>query len=328
MNNHESSIPHKHRGFTSMFGAGQLTLGLMLPMSRLQNGIPDMSNQLSLARQADQLGFSALWLRDVPLFDREFNDAGQVYDPWVWLGQLATVTEHIALSTAGIVLPLRHPLHTAKAAATVDALSGGRFLLGAASGDRASEYTAFGVPYESRGALYREHVDVIRRAMSEAYPDLSGTFGELHGLDVLPKPPAGRLPLLAIGSAQQTVQWIAKEMDGWVTYFRPLQDQLPRIQLWRGADHGQGKERLRPFAQSFFIDLTDDPDTAPSPIFLGYRLGRNQLLKELEALKAGGANHVMFNLRYSTRPATEVVEELSEFILPAYPRLGGGTTQS
>ncbi|MGA3843667.1 LLM class oxidoreductase [Ralstonia nicotianae] len=314
-----SSRSGQHPGFARMFQPGRLTLGLMLPTAPLDHGIPDMTGQLDLAADADRYGFAALWTRDVPLFDPQFNDAGQIYDPWVWLGQLATVTRTIALSTAGIVLPLRHPLHTAKAAASVDIVSAGRFLLGAASGDRPSEYPAFNRSHEARGAAYREYIDVIRRSTAEDYPALSGTFGTLRDLDLLPKPTGRHLPILAIGSAQQSLQWIARNLDGWVTYVRPVETQRPRLDLWRSVVETQAGGAFLPFAQSMFIDLADDPDTAPSPIFLGYRLGRNRLIEELRALARLGANHVGFNLRHSVRPARDVLQELAECVLPLFP---------
>lgn len=314
-----SSLSVQHRGFARMFQPNRLTLGLMLPMAPLVNGIPDMAGQLDLAADADRRGFAALWVRDVPLFDPQFNDAGQIYDPWVWLGQLATVTHDIALSTAGIVLPLWHPLHTAKAAASVDVVSGGRFVLGAASGDRPTEYPAFNLSHETRGAAYKEYVEVIRRTTTQDYPRLSGTFGTLQDLDLLPKPSGRYLPMLAIGSAQQSLQWIARNLDGWVTYFRPLETQKPRIETWRSVVQTQANGAFLPFAQSMFIDLAEDPDTAPSPIFLGYRLGRNRLMEELDALARLGVNHVAFNLRHSARPAGDVLQELAEFVLPHFP---------
>lgn len=313
-----SNTVFQHKGFARMFRSGGMTLGLMLPMAPLTNGVPDMTGQLALAVEADQAGFATLWIRDVPLFDPGFNDAGQIYDPWVWLGQLATVTQRIALSAAGIVLPLRHPLHTAKAAASVDAITGGRFLLGAASGDRAAEYPAFGRSHDERGATYREAVEVIRRATSEDYPALSGSFGEMHGLDLLPKATGRHLPILAVGSAQQSIQWIARHLDGWVSYFRPVAEQKPRIDLWQRAVETHGGGAFRSFAQSMFIDLTDDPETEPSPIFLGYRLGRTRLVEQLDAFAAQGVHHIAFNLRHNQRPAGEVLQELAEFVLPRF----------
>ena len=162
---------------------------------------------------------------------------------------------------------------------------------------------------------------MITRATTEAYPAIEGAFGRLDGLDLLPKAPAGHLPVLAIGSAQQSVQWIAKHMDGWVTYPRDIEDQKRRIDLWKYAVAQKANGAFRPFAQSLFIDLADDPKTARSQIFLGYRLGRERLIGHLEGLQALGVNHVTFNLRHSTRPAADVLEELAAEVLPHFSTL-------
>ena len=140
-----------------MFAPGRLTLGVFFPIEAFQRDEPTMRDQERLARRAEELGFAALWTRDVPLRDPNFGDIGQVYDPWVWLGWIAAQTRTIALATGSIILPLRHPLHTAKAAASVDQLTGGRLVLGVASGDRPVEFPAFGVDADAaRRALPRE----------------------------------------------------------------------------------------------------------------------------------------------------------------------------
>lgn len=133
---------------------GRPTLGLELPLdndwgaTRLRTdqaagrpfGVPDLTEHARIARLADSLGFAALWVRDVPLHDPgHFGDAGSVFETFTHLGRLAAVTERAVLGTAAVVLPLRQPLLVAKAA-TVDVLSGGRFVLGLASGDRPVEY--------------------------------------------------------------------------------------------------------------------------------------------------------------------------------------------
>lgn len=75
-------------------------------------------------------------------------------DPFVYIGFLADQTKRIALGIASIILPLRHPAHVAKAAASADVLSGGRLILGVASGDRPEEYPALNVPFTDCGALF------------------------------------------------------------------------------------------------------------------------------------------------------------------------------
>jgi alkanesulfonate monooxygenase SsuD/methylene tetrahydromethanopterin reductase-like flavin-dependent oxidoreductase (luciferase family) len=89
-----------------------------------------MCDHAELARKADQAGFAALWLRDVPFYDLTFGDAGQVFDPMVYAGGPAAATRNITIGTAGVVLPLSDPLAIAKQASTLNQLTGQRFLLG------------------------------------------------------------------------------------------------------------------------------------------------------------------------------------------------------
>lgn len=137
-----------NRGYNSVFRFNRLSLGLVVPLEAYPHGpVPSMTRHAERVRLVEKLGFSAIWLRDVPFNVPSFGDAGQVYDPFVYLGLLAGQTERIALGVASIVMPLRHPAHVTKAAASVDVLSGGRLILGVASGDRPEEYPALNRPY-------------------------------------------------------------------------------------------------------------------------------------------------------------------------------------
>lgn len=100
-----------------------LSLGIELPLDNDlarrdvsgQGLFPDLTRHQEEAQLADRLGFQALWLQDVPMWrPRDFGDAGQIFDPIPYLGYLAASTERILLGTAGIVLPLRHPVTLAK----------------------------------------------------------------------------------------------------------------------------------------------------------------------------------------------------------------------
>lgn len=306
-------------GFRRTFQPGRLTLGLLFPIEAFPGDQPAMRDQERLARRAEELGFAALWVRDVPLRVPEFGDVGQVYDPWVWLGWIAAHTSRIALGTAAIVLPLRHPLHVAKAAASVDRLSGGRLLLGVASGDRPREFPAFGVPHEQRAERFRAHLALFRRALAEEFPLVQSPFGLLHGADLVPKPLARELPLLVTGGSGQALSWIAANAHGWLTYPRPLARQREVLAEWREAARAAEPGGFKPAGQSLYLDLADEPDAAPTPIHLGWRLGRGRLVELLLALEAGGASHVILNLKYGRRGAAEVLEELGRHVVPQFP---------
>src|SRR5262249_45989949 len=143
-----------NRGYLRMFAEDRLTLGVFFPIEAFRGDTPAMRGQVELARHVEDAGFAALWFRDVPLRVPSFGDTGQVYDPWVWISYIAAQTSEIALATGSIVLPLRHPIHVAKATASIDQLSDGRLVVGVASGDRPEEFPAFGVDPELRGDLF------------------------------------------------------------------------------------------------------------------------------------------------------------------------------
>ena len=303
-----------------MFKPKHLTLGVLFAIEAYEGAIPKMERQIELAQRAEELEFSALWFRDVPLYDLGFGDVGQIYDPWVYLGYIAAQTKTIALGTAAIIFPLRHPIDLAKAAFSVDQLSNGRLILGIASGDRPIEYPAYGIDFEIRDVLFRESVNDFRR-LSKRFPIYHSKFGFLNGgVDLLPKPTSKKLPLFVTGYSSQTIDWIAKNSDGWLMYPRDLYLQQHIVNKWRAAVKKIGND-FKPFAQSLYIDLTKDPDTTPDRIHLGYRLGRNKLLKHLTDLEEIGVNHVFFNLKYGKRPADEVLEELGKFIVPHFSPL-------
>ena len=307
-------------GFGRMFRPGHLTLGVFFPIEAYAGDEASMLDQERLAQRAQALGYAALWVRDVPLRDPSFGDLGQIYDPWVYLGWIAAHTRTIALATGSIVLPLRHPLHVAKAAASVDQLSSGRLVLGVASGDRPVEFPAFGVDMERRAVLFRDYFEIIRRVLEREYPTLASTAGVLAAnADLVPKP-VGRLPMLVTGNSGQPLPWIAGHADGWITYPRGIDRQAETVARWRGEVHSAKPGAFKPFVQSLYVDLADDPHLAPTHIHLGFRAGRYYLLHFLDSLRAVGVNHVVLNLKYGARPASEVLEEIGTEVLPA---LGG-----
>lgn len=304
--------------FNTVFRPGRLSIGLVVPIERYDSSpTPLMAQHLNRARLAEKLGFASLWLRDVPFNVPAFGDAGQMYDPFVYLGTLAGLTERIALGVASLILPLRHPAHIAKAAASVDVLSKGRLLLGVASGDRPEEYPAMALPYQDRGDSFRESFTYIRR-MADPFPQFDSHYGKLNGgLDMLPKPTAGTLPLLVTGGSRQDPDWTAQHADGWITYPRSIPAQEAVVGDWRARVQAAG-EPDKPVVQSLYVDLLADPDAPPTPIHLGFRSGIHALRDYLTALQQIGVNHVALNLRFNQADIEETLHRLAEHLLPDF----------
>ncbi len=304
-----------NRAYNTVFKPGRLSLGLVVPLENYGMGaVPEMNRHLERVQLAEELGFSSVWLRDVPFNVPSFGDAGQMFDPFVYLGYLAAGTERIGLGVASIILPLRHPAHVAKAAASADVLSGGRLLLGVASGDRPEEYPALNMSFADRGARFRESFDYIRK-MAETRPQFSNAHGAPEpGIDMLPKPSAGKLPMLITGGSQQAPDWIAANGDGWMTYPRNMQAQEQVIR-----DYRRNVQTLdafdKPVMQPLYVDLAEEADAAPRPIHLGFRLGVNHLRAYLKSLEAIGLNHVALNLRFNEADVETTLKRLSDEIV-------------
>ncbi len=265
-------------------------------------GEPDLRRHAELAQLADRLGFRALWVRDVPLYDPSFGDAAQVFEVFSYLGYLAGITQNILLGSAAVVLPIREPLLTLKSAATVQHLSGNRLMLGVASGDRPVEYPLFGRDFEGRGANFREQVAVLREGAQNRLPG---------GLDVLPRLQSP-LPLLVAGLAQQTPSWVAEHMDGCLAYPGTPEDHARRVAAWRAVAGS------KPYASFIHLDLTDNADEPLQRWRFGLRGGRNALIAELQALRAAGVDHVGLHFRRNQRPLDETFHEIAEYVLPVF----------
>ncbi|MEM6656960.1 MAG: LLM class oxidoreductase [Pseudomonadota bacterium] len=304
--------------YTRVFRPDRLSLGLVVPLEAYAVGSkPAMRDHIRIAQLAEQLGFAALWLRDVPFDVPSFGDPGQMFDPFVYLGTLGAVTDRIALGTSSIILPLRHPAHVAKAAATADVLSDGRLLLGVASGDRPEEYPAMAKDYDDRGARFRDSLTYIR-AMGTPYPALTSRQGSLSGqIDMLPKPVGARLPVLITGGSRQSPDWVAENGDGWMTYPRDamLQGRVVSDYRARLATAGQPD---KPVMQSLYIDLLDQPEAPARPIHLGFQAGTGFLRRYLTEIRDLGINHVALNLRFNTAPIDATLKRLADDLLPDF----------
>lgn len=317
-NTQANAFPQINRAYGDVFRPDRLSIGLVAPLEQYDNSaVPRMDRDIARIQLAENLGFSAVWLRDVPFNVPSFGDAGQVYDPFVYLGALATATHQIALGVASIILPLRHPAHVAKAAASVDALSGGRLLLGVASGDRPEEYPAMGKTFPDRGARFRDSMAYIR-ALAEDYPRHDNPQGTLAGgIDMLPKPAGGRLPLLITGSSQQDPDWVAQNGDGWMTYPRDIGAQARVVADYRHRIAEAGGQN-KPVMQSLYVDLVEDAEAPPQAIHLGFRSGVTFLRGYLKAAQELGINHVALNLWFNQADIETTLKRLSDDLLPDF----------
>jgi len=164
---------------------------------------------------AEAAGFSGVAFTDHPAPSHKWLTAGghDALDPFAALSYVAGVTRTIRLIPNIVVLPYRNPFVVAKAAATVDALSGGRFVLSVAAGYLRSEYRALGVDFERRNELFDEALEVLRGAWTTDQFSYEGTGFTAAAVTANPKP--AHIPIWIGGNSPLTRRRVARYGDGW-----------------------------------------------------------------------------------------------------------------
>jgi luciferase-type oxidoreductase len=323
----KASAPAEHAlskqpAWRRVFREDALTVGLILPLeTHPDSPVPTMRDHIAMAQRAEAMGVAALWMRDIPFYDPAYGDAGQIFEPLVYIASLAAVTKEIALGTTGIVLPMREPLLLAKQVNSLDQLTNGRLLLGMSSGDRPSEYPVFGIDFDTRGERFRDAFETYRTVSEQPFPVFSSPrFGKSGGtLDMLPKPPYGRTPAIAVGRAQQSLEWIAAHMDGYLGFVPGPAALDAFVRSWKDqVAQSMGRDAFKPVAFGGYLYLHPRPDYPFRAIKGGFAIGSRSLRHFLEAAREAGVSHVALNPKVTPRPYADVLDELHSEVLPYF----------
>lgn len=304
-----------HEGFKRTFKDNHLTLGLSIPFDQPKQKQINIDEQVELAQLAEELDYSSLFVRDNPLYSKYLGNVTENYDPFVFLTYLAAHTSKISLGTASIVATLRHPLHLAKAATSLDILSHERLLLGMATGDRSFAFPAFKVNEDELAERYRTSIKSLRQLWQSNAPDISNAMFELiedSGLQVLPKHKA--IPMFGTGYSKQSIEWLKQNMDGWIFYAQHFQDQKQLVEQWH-----KDNEIFKPFINILFVDLSSNPNETVKPIKGGYRTGRKMLIEILKAYETIGTNHIILRFINKDRQLKDIINEVGTYIVPYFP---------
>src|SRR4051794_17003073 len=187
-------------------------VGVQLP--EVERAVP-WPEMVAMARAAEGAGFDSIWLGDHLLYDLPEGSRGP-WEVWTALAALASVTERIELGPLVASTSFHAPAMLAKLAATVDAISGGRLILGLGAGWNQREYTAFGFPYDKRISRFEEAFTVIRELLRTGRSDFHGVYYDVAEcvLDPGPARPGG--PPLMLGSVSPRMMRIGlPHVDAW-----------------------------------------------------------------------------------------------------------------
>jgi len=173
-----------------------------------------------LARRAEVSGWAGFALTEHPIPGARWNAEGghDSFDPFVGLAFAAAVTTRLRLLTYLAVLPYRNPLLLAKAAATLDAQSGGRLILGVGAGYQRSEFAALGVDYEERNALFDEALDVLPLAFRGEPFSFEGRHFQARDVVARPTPAQDPIPVWIGGNSRLTRRRVIERAQGWMPF--------------------------------------------------------------------------------------------------------------
>ena len=182
---------------------------------------PDLLSSAAIAditAAAEAAGFGAVSFTEHPAPPRTWRDdhGHDAVDPFVGLAVAAASSATIRLLTYATVVPYRNPFLLAKAAATLDRVSGGRLVLGVGTGYLRGEFAAVGVDFDERNALFDEAIAVLRGAWSGEPVTHRGRHFDAHEIVCRPVPVQRMPPIWIGGNSARTRQRVALWADGWL----------------------------------------------------------------------------------------------------------------
>lgn len=298
---------------------------LAIPLGDITPGefqTPDAIGEMSVALESASV--DACYLTDHPAPDAEWLHAHghDALDPFAAFAFVAAATTRLRLHTNIVVMAYRNPFLTAKSAATVQVLSGGRLILGVGAGYQKGEFDALGVDFRKRGKLFDEALEVIRLAWSGGPVRFEGLTFNAAGNEPRPAP-ADAPPIWIGGGSDKAIERAAKWGDGWSPFFAgPTMSQLNRdtgihsveelagkIEMLQTLRHELGKEGS--------LDIAIGPRTR---LHYGKVGGGEGFLEEIRALAEIGVTWAMVDPPRASRQ--NYIENVQWFGEEVIARLG------
>jgi alkanesulfonate monooxygenase SsuD/methylene tetrahydromethanopterin reductase-like flavin-dependent oxidoreductase (luciferase family) len=273
-----------------------MKVGLTLAQRTPEGRTATWAELEAMARQADEEGADSLWVADhffIRMDDVEFG----IHEAFTLLTAIAAVTKKVQVGSLVTPTSFRNPGMLAKVAATLDAVSGGRLILGLGCGWHEPEYRAFGYPFDHRVGRFEENVAAIRSLLHGEHVSVKGQWLELDDAALVP-PPEHRIPIVIASDGPRMMSITARFADGWQCGWSGLPDadfQRDLAALEAACEAAGRTDRIALFKG---IDATSEESDSPhAPIDAG------AIADALAAWAAEGIDHLQIRV-YPGTPAT------------------------
>ena len=298
-----------------------MNFGVWIPNCR-HLAMPDIIR--GTAVRAEQLGYDSVWVSDhvVTPLANIVNFGETIFDPLVTLAVVAGATSRVRLGTTVLIVPYRNAVVTAKMVSSLDALSGGRVILGVGAGWVAAESAMLGVPFAERGAMTDEYLQAMQELWTSRRPSFAGKYTQFSGLTFEPKPLQQPYPPIWVGGhSRAALRRAAQVGTAWHPINRPPEElRSGRAELARLC---QARGRSAPPA----ITLRNDVrvlragESVPTSTHAGRVLGGEPaaLIDQLAELADCGVEHLV--LEFLAADGRELDEQMAVFAERVRPRL-------
>lgn len=249
-----------------------------------------------MIRVAEENGFDSVWLGDHLLYRGDGRPERGPWEAWTMLAALAAETERVEFGPLVACAGFHPPAVLAKMAATIDEISGGRFILGLGAGWNQPEFDAFGIPFDRRAARFEEALAIIAPLIAGGRVTHHGTFHDVDDVVLLPAP-SRPVPLM-IGSVGDRVlraalptaawwntwfDWFGNSADGFAT----LNGRISRL----CSDVGRDQTTLK---RSACLLVVTDPDAGERPRPVEYSAATVvDVLARIREMRDAGADEVI-----------------------------------
>jgi probable F420-dependent oxidoreductase len=268
-------------------------IGIGLGTAR--SGVASPQQLCDYAERAEDLGIDSVWLSD--------RITGTQLDITAVMALIAARTRRIKMGPAVLTLPAHHPVHVARAYATLDHLTGGcgRVIMAVGLGNDPRQCAAVGVPAAERGARMQEGVAVLRKLWSEPRVTHHGRFYQFDNLTIEPRPARGPLDVWIGGRTDVALQRVARYGDGWFPSFITPDEFAAGMTRLAVYGHERGR--------------TIDPREAGVLLLCHVTDDRAEAEAILQAVAAAGQLPAdAIAARAAVGPAAECVDRLQHFV--------------
>jgi alkanesulfonate monooxygenase SsuD/methylene tetrahydromethanopterin reductase-like flavin-dependent oxidoreductase (luciferase family) len=286
-------------------------VGVQLP--EVERFVP-WPEYLDLARRVEAAGYDSIWVGDHLLYDLPDGSTRGPYEAWTTLAAIAAVTERVEIGPLVASTSFHAPAMLAKQAATVDAISGGRLIVGLGAGWNRREYDAFGFPYDRRVSRFEEALAIIVPLLREGRTTFHGTYYDVDDCVLDPRPIRPGGPPIMLGSNSPRMLSIGLPLaDSWNVWWSVYDNSVERFaEVAEGVDAAMPEGRRVEATAAVLVtlpggrgrlmgDAYDADVTTVTPDALGDHVRR---------MAQAGATHLQLVLDPITAESIDVVGEV------------------